>query len=66
MQALKNVGDQRRGMWEESSDKAYHVRIRLMVGEEMVTGPAIDVRGTADFERRLSAVRRVYPWAPAQ
>jgi hypothetical protein len=66
MNALDSRGDARLGQWEETSSKAHHVRRRLTKGEELVTGPVVDVRGTPEMTRRMLVVHGTYPWAPEQ
>lgn len=62
MRALRGVGDARFGEWVEHGIRAVHVRRRLSLVEQMATGLVIrDVRGTAEAERLLDAVRT---WLP--
>lgn len=61
LRALTGVGDAVLGEWQEYSGYANHVRRRLSVSEQARVGPAIDVRGTAEAERRLRPVRHLLP-----
>ncbi len=63
---LDGVGDESLGQWEEETVNAYHIRRRLSTDEARVTGPAVDVRDTPEFDRRLAIVRHRFPGAPAQ
>jgi hypothetical protein len=58
---LEGVGDFRLGQWEEWSPTAnvYHVRRRLSPAEQESVGPALDIRGTREADRRI---RRVLPF----
>lgn len=58
LHALSGVGD-RSQQWEEWTGKAYHVRRRLTEREQLTIGPAIDIRGTDEAERRLAPVRPI-------
>lgn len=67
---LAGVGDATRGEWVEQREirkdspmlRAWvvHVRRRLTAEEEAIIGPPVDIRGTAEFERRSEIIRR---WA---
>jgi hypothetical protein len=54
LKALEGVGDEALGQWEEWTGKAFHIRRRLSNEEQLLTGDAIDIRGTSE------AIRRVY------
>lgn len=55
--ALDGVGDASLGEWlDDTSAVAVHLRRRLSRAEELVVGPACDVRGTAEAHRRLQAM----------
>lgn len=56
------------GLWchADREGRLKDIRRRLNAKEERMTGPAVDVRGTPEFSRRLALVRYHYPWAPAQ
>lgn len=50
------------GEWTEYGVRAVHVRRRLSLAEQAAAGLVVrDVRGTAEAERLLDAVR---PWLP--
>ena len=62
---LRGVGDRSLGEWLEASPtlRAVHLRRRLTVAEqESICPPVLDVRGTAEGERRYAAV---LPYLPA-
>lgn len=61
--ALDGVGDADLGQWLEWSGYAFHVRRRLTVIEKAHIGEAVDIRGTAEAERRRQAV---LPFLPPQ
>lgn len=59
-EALKGVGDASRGEWREWTGRAYHIRRRLSEQEQLLVGPAVDIRGTDEaLERARKAVRQV-------
>lgn len=60
MNAIKGVGDERRGaIPDERTAHAYQVRRRLSVKEEaMIPGGACDVRRTAEAARRWAKALR--------
>lgn len=55
MRVLAGVGDASLGEWAEAGERAWHVRRRLSAAEEALVGPALDRRGTDEYERRLAA-----------
>lgn len=57
---LDGVGDPALGEWSEMGG-AFHLRRRLTEAEAAPIGPVVDVRGTAEAERRLAAVRHLLP-----
>ena len=67
--ALEGVGDASLGEWETWTGRAVHpwtglgyaLRRRLSVVEQDSVGPALDVRGTPEAERRLAVVAQ---WLP--
>lgn len=59
--ALENVGDSSAGQWEEWSGYAYHIRRRLTAEEQQQTGPAIDIRGTPEQDKRAQRVQKFLP-----
>jgi hypothetical protein len=59
--ALEGVGDAARGEWEEMGRSAFHLRRRLSAEEETAIGPAVDVRGTAEADRRFCVARPYLP-----
>lgn len=65
LKALENVGDTSLGQWEENGFAdggiAYHIRRRLSLKESLQVGPVVDVRGTAEAERRLRTVAHLLP-----
>lgn len=61
LEALDGVGSVLRGEWEEWTGNAYHVRRRLSEAEEAHVGPVVDVRGTAEAERRYTRAQRFLP-----
>ena len=58
--ALAGVGDHRHE-WVEWTGYAFHVRRRLTEQEEIMTGPAVDLRGTAEAAHRYAAALRFLP-----
>jgi hypothetical protein len=66
LSALEGVGDEVAGQWEEFTGKAFHIRRRLTLEEQMPIGPAVDVRGTQEALNRINAVRIVLPYLPAE
>lgn len=67
MNALLGVGDVSLGEWYEPPDEwriAFHVRRRLSKVEELITGPAVDIRGTKEAEERLELVAKQCPYIP--
>lgn len=59
--ALKGIGDESRGQWEEWTGKIYHVKRRLSRQEQRQTGDARDIRGTREAQKRRAAVQRYIP-----
>ncbi len=59
--ALAGVGDSRLGEWHEWSGYAYHVRRRLSAEEQLVVGPAVDCRGTDEWQKRYEAMAEFIP-----
>ena len=62
---LRNVGD-RSKEWEEwrRSGKYYHLRRRLTLEEQKITGEAIDLRGSQEAQQRFEMLCTILP-APA-
>lgn len=58
VKTLDGVGDESRGQWEEWTGTAFHVRRRLSSEEQKDIGPAVDIRGTKEFDRRVKAIRK--------
>lgn len=54
--ALDGVGNADLGEWEEADDKYFLLRRRLSKVEELVTGPAADIRDTDDAVNRAAKV----------
>ena len=63
LRALDGVGDAKLGEWLEWSGYAYHIRRRLTALEAVHIGEVIDIRGTAEAERRRQVV---LPFLPIQ
>lgn len=61
LEALAGVGDHAAGQWEEYSGYAFHLKRRLTIEEQAVTGEAVDIRGTPEQDRRWLAVRKFLP-----
>ena len=61
MAELDGVGDVQKGQWEEWTGRAYHIRRRLHDAEEVTIGPAVDCRGTAEWNRRYDAAKMELP-----
>lgn len=61
VEALTNVGDAAAGEWHEWTGTAYHIRRRLTTAEAALVGPAVDVRGTPEADRRWATVARYLP-----
>ena len=68
LKEIQGVGDATHGQWEEVPEWgiAYHIRRRLSAGEEAITGPAVDIRGTEDAVARAMVVIRQCPHIPAK
>jgi len=64
--SIGGVGDAELGEWHEWSGFAYHVRRRLKPEEELLIGPAIDIRGTHEATNRWNAISIACPWLSAQ
>ncbi len=58
--ALEGVGDPAHE-WHEWTGYAYHVRRRLTLEEQVLTGPPIDLRGTVEAQARLEVARPHLP-----
>lgn len=63
--AIYGVGDARLGEWTEEYTnpnglRLVHIRRRLKPEEQQLVGPAIDIRGTNESDRRMAAC----PWTP--
>ena len=63
MLALSGVGDRTRGQWFEWTGRAFHVRRRLSEREGTLVGPAIDCRGTDEWQRRYDVAAPELPAA---
>jgi hypothetical protein len=50
---LAGAGDASRGEWPEPTPAAFHLRRRVSVAEERITGPLRDIRGTAEAAERF-------------
>lgn len=61
LDALAGVGDATRGEWYEVGDKAVHVRRRLSEREQRSVGPAVDIRGTLEAQKRAAKVQQYLP-----
>jgi hypothetical protein len=59
--ALDGVGSAELGEWSEWTSRAFHLRRRLTPAEQLVVGPALDIRGTEEQVRRWIAVRDAAP-----
>lgn len=63
--ALYGVGDASRGEWHEITEsrgvRFYHIKRRLSAAEDAQVGPAVDIRGTPEYDARIAAC----PWLPA-
>lgn len=57
---LTRVGDAGLGQWiqrrENGAMRIVHLRRRVSAAEEKRTGPALDIRGSAEMYRRLNVV----------
>lgn len=65
IRAVNGVGDKSH-QWEEWTGYAYHVRRRLTELEQLKTGPAIDCRGTDEWDRRFEPIEAELPVAAAK
>jgi hypothetical protein len=54
--ALNGVGSKLLGEWHHARPMAYHIRRRLTAEEQTITGPAIDIRGSAEARNRVNAL----------
>ena len=57
---LAGVGNPMRE-WINVSDNAYHLRRRLKLAEQAITGNAVDLRNTVEALDRLEALRSELP-----
>jgi hypothetical protein len=55
---LEGYGDAAAGQWEDHGDRFFHLRRRLSPSEAKLTGPVVDVRGTAEAARRVEVVQK--------
>jgi len=60
--ALIGVGDASLGEWHEWTGFTYHIRRRLKPEEQLLIGPAIDIRGTDEAMNRWRAICLICPW----
>lgn len=61
--ALNGVGDASLGEWVENGHgHIVHLRRRLSEDEESVIGPAVDIRGTPEEERRMDTLFDEVPY----
>jgi hypothetical protein len=63
---LDGLGDATLGEWHEWSGSAYHVRRRLRPDEQQTIGPAVDVRGTPEAQRRVAELGPRIRYVPPQ
>ena len=61
LDALRGIGDETSGQWEEWSGVAYHIKRRLTTKEQRQVGSVVDIRDTPEAIKRHSAVRRYLP-----
>lgn len=61
LDALRGVGDETSGQWEEWSGFAYHVKRRLTAREQRQVGNVVDIRDTPEAIKRHAAVKRYLP-----
>lgn len=67
LKQLVNVGDEQLGQWEEfSGTGVFHLRRRLSEKEQLLTGPAVDIRGTDEAVDRGLVVQRQCPYVPLE
>lgn len=62
LRALEGIGNAQLGEWRELTDKAFHIRRRLRPTEEMLVGPAIDLRSSWEGIERFEQMK---PFIPA-
>jgi hypothetical protein len=58
---LGAVGDSSLGQWEESGERAFHLRRRLSEREQRQVGPVLDVRRSHDGWKRWAAMQALLP-----
>lgn len=58
---LVGVGDADLGEWIDYGHSAVHVRRRLRPEEDLLVGPVIDIRGTAEAAQRAWKVAKLLP-----
>ncbi len=61
VEALAGVGDPALGEWHQWTGKAYHIRRRLTLQEQLEVGQVVDVRGTPEYAERLAPFLHVLP-----
>lgn len=62
-EVLEGFGDAGRGQWEDSRERAFHLRRRLSEKEQKHIGGMADLRGTQEAQQRLEIAKR---WLPTQ
>ena len=71
---LAGVGDKALGEWSSVTPKSpyasgrtvVHVRRRLTLEEEILSGPVRDIRGTSEMEQRVAAMCEILHCTPAE
>jgi hypothetical protein len=58
---LSDYGDSNLGEWIEDRPTAFHLRRRLSSAEEETTGCAMDLRGTAEAQKRFERIKWLLP-----
>lgn len=62
LRSLRGVGAAPLGEWAEHTDKAFHLRRRLSIGEQIEHGLAMrDVRHTPEYAQRLAPLAGIVP-----
>lgn len=63
---LRGVGDPTLGEWREWTGRAFHIRRRLSATEQRRVGPVVDIRGSAEAQRRAARLGDLLAHVPAE
>jgi hypothetical protein len=63
---LAGVGDASLGEWRETGQKAVHIRRRLTAREQLLVGPVVDIRRSAEARMRAARLGARLSMAPPE